>query len=197
VKPIGDSAPTLVAIGASAGGPSAVATLLGGLPQEFPSAIVVVQHVDARFAASMTGWLNSESPIPVRLAAEHDRPAAGVVLLAGTNDHLVLKSANRLGYTPDPSDRAYRPSVDVFFESASALWPGRVIGVLLTGMGKDGAQGLKALRENHHHTIAQDEATSAIYGMPRAAADLDAAVDILPLDRIAARLIELSGSSHE
>jgi chemotaxis response regulator CheB len=87
--------------------------------------------------------------------------------------------------------------VDVFFESVSALWPGRVIGVLLTGMGMDGAQGLKTLRNKHHHTIAQDEATSAIYGMPRAAADLDAAVDILPLDRIAVRLIELSWRSHE
>jgi two-component system, chemotaxis family, response regulator WspF len=185
------NATTLIAIGASAGGPSAVATVLAGLPEEMPSAIVVVQHVDARFAASMTEWLNGESPIPVRLAKELDCPAAGVVLLAGTDDHLVLKAPRCLGYTSDPIDRVYRPSVDLLFESVGRLWPGRIIGVLLTGMGDDGARGLKTLRDESHHTIAQDEATSTVYGMPRAAADLGAAVDILPLERIAPRLIEL------
>jgi two-component system response regulator WspF len=112
------------------------------------------------------------------------------VLVAGTNDHLRFKSRDRLGYTADPRDEIYRPSVDAFFASVCEHWPHEVIGVLLTGMGRDGAQGLKALRNKGHYTIAQDSLTSAVYGMPKAAAALGAAVDILPLDRIAPRLLD-------
>jgi two-component system response regulator WspF len=101
-----------------------------------------------------------------------------------------LKGADRLGYTPEPREYVYRPSVDVFFESVCRLWPGNAVGVLLTGMGNDGALGLKALRNRGHHTITQDRATSAVYGMPKAAAALNAAVDILAVERIAARLLE-------
>lgn len=185
----------LVAIGSSAGGPAALARLLVGLPQNFPAAIVVVQHVDAQFASGMADWLNEHSKLPVRVAKEGDRPAIGSVLLAGTSDHLTLKTADQLGYTPDPSDYVYRPSVDVFFHSVCRLWRGPVVGVLLTGMGRDGAVGLKALRDQGCHTIAQDQATSAVYGMPKAAATLNAAVDILPLDRIAPRLVSIFSRS--
>jgi len=181
----------LIAIGASAGGPAALAILLAGLPRGFPAAIVVVQHVDERFATGMADWLNRDSPLSVRVAQEGDRLTAGTVLLAGTNDHLTLKAPDRIGYTPEPRDYAYRPSVDVFFESVNALWPGEAVGVLLTGMGRDGAKGLKALRGKGHYTIAQDQATSAVYGMPKAAATLGAAIDILPIERIAPRLIEM------
>jgi chemotaxis response regulator CheB len=113
------------------------------------------------------------------------------VLLAATRDHLTVKDAERLGYTPDPKDYVYRPSVDVFFTSITRLWSGEAIGVLLTGMGRDGALGLKALRDAGHHTIAQDQATSAVYGMPKAAELLHAAVDVLAIERIAPRLIDL------
>ena len=178
----------LIAIGASAGGPAALATVLRGLPKDFPAAIVIVQHVDEQFAAGMAEWLSQQSRAAAcAVASEGDRPAVGDVLLAGTSDHLMLKTADRLGYTAEPRDYVYRPSVDVFFQSVCRLWRGDVVGVLLTGMGRDGALGLKALRDQGHHTIAQDEATSAVYGMPKAAATLDAAVDILPLDRIAAQ----------
>jgi chemotaxis response regulator CheB len=180
----------LVAIGASAGGPMAVKHVLSGLSRNFHAAIVIIQHVDERFAPGMAEWLSRESPVPVRVAKEGERPAVGTALLAGTNDHLVFKAADRLGYTPEPREQAYRPSVDVFFESVSKHWPGDAVGVLLTGMGRDGAKGLKTLRANGHYTIAQDEATSAVYGMPKAAATLGAAVDILPLARIAPRLID-------
>jgi two-component system chemotaxis response regulator CheB/two-component system response regulator WspF len=178
----------LVAIGASAGGPAALATLLAGLPKDFAAAIVIVQHVDAAFAAGMADWLNQQSALPVRIAREGDRPQAGVALLAATDDHLHLKLPNVLGYTPVPEETPYRPSVDVFFHSVVARWPARAVGVLLTGMGRDGAIGLKAMRTKGYHTIAQDEATSAVYGMPKAAAALDAAAAILPLPRIAAAL---------
>jgi two-component system, chemotaxis family, response regulator WspF len=181
----------MVAIGASAGGPTALAQLLAGLPKEFPAAIVVVQHVDEKFANGMAEWLNQISPLPVRIAKEGDRPVIGGVLLAGSGDHLALKSADKLGYCSDPSDSTYRPSVDVFFESITRKWQGEAAAVLLTGMGRDGAVGLRALRDKGWHTIAQDEKSSAVYGMPKAAAELDAAVDILPLDQIAPRLMKI------
>ncbi|MCX4156329.1 MULTISPECIES: chemotaxis response regulator protein-glutamate methylesterase [Paraburkholderia] len=184
----------LVAIGASAGGPAALATLLAGLPKDFPAAIVIVQHVDAAFAAGMADWLNQQSALPVRIANEGDRPQAGIVLLAATDDHLHLKLPNVLGYTNVPAETPYRPSVDVFFHSVVARWPARAIGVLLTGMGRDGAIGLKAMRTKGYHTIAQDEATCAVYGMPKAAAALDAAAAILPLPRIAAALAAAVGT---
>jgi two-component system response regulator WspF len=180
----------MVAIGASAGGPRALATLLGGLPENFPAAIVVVQHVDAQFAIGMAEWLSRHCGLPVSVAKEGDRPVAGRVLIAGTSDHLTMKTPETLGYTPEPRHFVYRPSIDVFFESLGQLWQGELAGVLLTGMGKDGAAGLKTLRNQGHHTIAQDEATSAVFGMPKAAARLSAAVEILPVDRIAAALTE-------
>lgn len=193
-QPEPTTAAGLVAIGASAGGPAALASLLKSLPPSFPAAIVIVQHVDARFTPGLAGWLDESSALPVRLAKENDRVLPGTVLIAGTNDHLVFKSRDRLGYTPSPANLAYRPSVDEFFESAARLWDGALIGVLLTGMGSDGAQGLKVLRDRGHHTIAQDKATSAVYGMPKVAAALGAASEILPLQNIATRLTELLGA---
>ena len=175
----------LVAIGSSAGGPAALASVLAKLPADFPAPIVIIQHLDEHFAGGMADWLNQKSVLPVRLAREGDRPMRGAVLLAGTGDHLVFVNRDTLGYTRHPRDCAYRPSVDVFFESVVRHWEGEAVGALLTGMGRDGARGLKALRDAGHHTLAQDRATCAVYGMPKAAADLNAAVEILSLDQIA------------
>lgn len=194
IKPsrvISPSRRALVAIGASAGGPAALATLLAALPQEFPAALVIIQHVDERFAEGMADWLAEHSALPIRLAKENDPLVNGTVLLAGTSDHLILKGGDRVGYTSEPRSYAYRPSVDVFFRSVGELWRGRAVGVLLTGMGADGAEGLKTLRESGHHTIAQDRATSAVYGMPKAAAAMNAAVEILSLQQIAPRLADV------
>lgn len=183
----------LVAIGASAGGPAALAAVLKKLPAQFPAGIVIVQHVDARFALGLAQWLNEQSPLSVRLAQEGDRVIPGQVLVAGTDEHLVFKSPDRLGYSSKPADHTYRPSIDVFFRSAGQFWAGGLTGLLLTGMGADGARGLKELRDKGHVTIAQDKASSVVYGMPKAAAQLDAAREVLSLDQIARRLIELSG----
>jgi len=181
----------LVAMGASAGGPMALVKLLAALPEDFPAAIVVVQHVDEQFAEGLADWLRDHTPMRVRLAQEGDRPAAGTVYLAAKENHLVLASPTHLGYSRHPVECSYRPSVDVFFRSVIQYWRGRVVGGLLTGMGRDGAEGLKALRECGHHTIAQDRATSAVYGMPKAAAELDAATQILALDKIAPHLTNM------
>ncbi|WGS46612.1 chemotaxis response regulator protein-glutamate methylesterase [Burkholderia sp. JSH-S8] len=187
----GDGGP-LVAIGASAGGPTALAAILGSLPADFGASIVIVQHVDQAFADGMAQWLDGQTPLTVRIAHEGDRPQPSVALLAATNDHLRLARDGTLGYTRDPAETPYRPSVDVFFNSVTEHWPGDVIGVLLTGMGRDGAIGLKAMRMKGYHTIAQDQATSAVYGMPKAAATLGAARAILPLERIAGELAALA-----
>jgi two-component system response regulator WspF len=180
----------LLAIGASAGGPATLAQMLRDLPLDFPAGIVLVQHVDASFAAGMADWLNDQVLLPVRLAREGERPQPGQVLLAGTDDHLALREDGTLRYTDCPRESLYRPSIDVFFHSVAQHWHGVAVGVLLTGMGQDGARGLKALRERGCLTIAQDQATSAVYGMPKAAAAMQAAVEIRPLDQIASRVIQ-------
>lgn len=190
-RPPGFKHNRLVAIGASAGGPAALAKLLSQLPDDFPAGIIIVQHVDEQFAAGLAAWLADQTTLQVRLAKDGDRPQAGTVLLAGRESHLVFTGPARLGYTIEPEDCSYRPSVDVFFNSALRFWDGTIVGVVLTGMGRDGAEGLKALRDRGHHTIAQDEKTSAVYGMPRAAAELKAASEILALDKIGPHLTQM------
>ena len=175
----------LVIIGCSSGGPEALAELLGNLPKEFQSPIVVVQHVDAAFAPGLAKWLNVKSALPVGLAREGDELVPGRVLLAATNSHLVLSADNKLTYTDEPSSTSYRPSVDVFFESVARNWKQSVTAIILTGMGRDGAKGMLELHRKGAHTIAQDKFTSAVYGMPKAAIESGAAIDVLPIYRIA------------
>lgn len=179
----------LVAIGASAGGPPSLVQLLRQLPPDFPAAVVLVQHVDEVFAAGMAQWLATESKLPVRLACEGEQPQPGETLLAGTNHHLLLRNDGRLTYSKEPSSHVYRPSIDVFFDSVAAHWRGDAIGVLLTGMGRDGALGLRHMRERGFLTVAQDKQSSAVYGMPKAAAEIGGATEILPLQDIAGRLV--------
>lgn len=178
----------LILIGSSTGGPRVLAEILAALPAKFPAAIVVVQHVDRYFAQGLADWLARQSPLPVELARAGMPPVSGQVLLADTNDHLVVTADRTLAYTSEPIDEPYRPSVNVLFHSARQHWPRPGIAVLLTGMGKDGAMGLKELRRAGWHTIAQDQDTSAVYGMPKAAATCGAAVEILPSDQIASAL---------
>ncbi len=181
--------PALVALGASTGGPTAVAEVLSGLPPDFSAAIVVIQHVDREFAPNMAVWLGTHCKFRVGVASSGCRPEPGVVWLAGTNDHMVLTAQGTLEYRAEPVDCFYRPSVDVFFKSAAAHWPARGAAALLTGMGNDGGEGLLALRQGGWRTIAQDEATSIVYGMPRAAARLNAAEQILPIKSVANAII--------
>lgn len=203
-RPASDLRPraqNLVVIGSSAGGPAALTTILGALPADFPAAVVIIQHVDKQFAHGLTAWFTTHTKLQVRVAHEGDRLEPGVVYIAGQDRHLVMFSPTQLGYASQPVESSYCPSVDVFFRSVATFWPverkaneswrGKAVGVLLTGMGRDGAAGLKALRDAGHHTIAQDKGTSAIYGMPKAAAELDAAKDILALDKIGPRLVSV------
>ncbi|HOL73391.1 MAG TPA: chemotaxis response regulator protein-glutamate methylesterase [Bryobacteraceae bacterium] len=179
-------APTpLIAIGASTGGPAALVDVLSRMPHDAGAAIVVVQHVDAQFAPGLAAWLGEQCVLPVVLAREGERPARNTVYLAGTNDHLVFGADQAFHYTREPTDYPYRPSVDAFFLSVKRHWQTKGAAILLTGMGRDGATGLLALRQAGWHTIAQDRQTSLVYGMPKAAADLNAAVEVLPVSAIA------------
>ena len=181
--------PPLIAIGSSTGGPKALAAILSRLPADFGAAIAIVQHVDMQFSAGLVDWLDRQTPLTVKLAATGDRLEKGIVLVAGTNDHLSLRPDLTLHYIKEPIDYPYRPSVDVFFKSLAQYWNHKEIALLLTGMGQDGAEGLSLLRFRGWHTIAQDEKSSVVYGMPKAAAQLNAAVEILPPEAIADSLL--------
>ena len=185
--------PSLIAIGSSTGGPKALATILSRLPANFGAAIAIVQHVDMQFSAGLVDWLNQQTPLTVRLAKTGDRLEKGIVHVAGTNDHLSLRSDLTLHYIKEPIDYPYRPSVDVFFKSLSQHWNQKEIAVLLTGMGQDGAEGLKVLRSRGWHTIAQDAKSCIVYGMPKAAIQLNAAIEILSPDAIVQSLIQRVG----
>jgi two-component system response regulator WspF len=182
--------PPLVAIGSSTGGPKALATILSAFPANFKAAVVVCQHVDLQFAQGLTEWLNAQTALEARLVQEGMRPRPGVVHVAGTNDHLVLGEDLAYHYTVHPREYPYRPSVNALFASLCKFWPRKDTAVLLTGMGRDGGEGLAALRKAGWHTIAQDERTSIVYGMPAAAAELGGAASILPLERIAEAILE-------
>jgi two-component system response regulator WspF len=175
----------LIAIGASTGGPAALGRILADLPASLNAAITIVQHVDELFAPGLASWLAREASRDVRIIQPGDRPDPAVVQIASTNGHLLLTPELTYTYSDKPVNYSYRPSVDVFFHTVASYWPVTAAGVLLTGMGGDGARGLLAMRQAGWHTIAQDRDTSIVYGMPKAAAKIDAAVEILPLDRIA------------
>lgn len=183
--------PPILAIGASTGGPKALADILSALPENFPAAVVVVQHMDPDFNAGLNAWLKDQSVLPVTVVRPGERLLAGRVYLAKGGDHLVIGSDRLMHYTAEPVDDPFHPSVNALFESLARLKPLSGVAVLLTGMGRDGAQGLMALRRAGWNTIAQDAGTCAVYGMPKAAMELGAAEMVLPLPNIAATAANL------
>jgi two-component system chemotaxis response regulator CheB len=188
-RPVGRA--ELVTIGASLGGPRALAALLRGLPPAFRAPIAIVQHIADGFTEGLASWLAGETHLDVHEARDGEPLVAGTVLLAPTGRHLVLgEGVARLSDAP-PVD-TFKPSVTPLLLSAARVYGSRVCGVILTGMGRDGAEGLKAIREAGGPTLAQDEATSAVFGMPRAAIELGAVDRVLPLDDIPRALAELT-----
>jgi two-component system response regulator WspF len=181
--------PRLVVIGVSTGGPAALPVVLEPLPANFPAAVLIAQHLDAEYVPGLARRLAGRCKLPVRVAEDGEAPRAGVVYLAATNDHLHLDPKLRLAYTPVPHAAPYRPSADVLFASVAVHAPRPGVGVLLTGMGTDGAEGLARLRAVGWHTIAQDEATCVVYGMPKAAVERRAASEVLPLAQIGPAIV--------
>jgi chemotaxis response regulator CheB len=187
LSPIPSSA--CVLIGSSAGGPAALMDILPLLPPDLAAGVIVIQHVDIRFASELAAWLGARSAMPVRLAEEGESITNGEILISKGGSHLTFGANGAMHYTDRPQ-LSYQPSIDVMFESALKYGPKHLLGIILTGMGKDGSVGLKQIYAAGHKTIAQDEATSAIYGMPRAAAQIGAAREILPLPKIADRIVQ-------
>lgn len=186
--------PRIIAVGGSTGGPVAVASLLRALPADYPIPVLVVIHVSASFGPSLSEWLAGQSNLPVRVAVDGEPLPRSGVILAPADAHMLL-SGGRVRLSDGPERHACRPSVDVLFESIARELGPRAIGCLLTGMGCDGAEGLLAMRRAGAETIAQDEATSRIYGMPKEAAIRGAAAHVLPIDAIAEALLR-AASDH-
>lgn len=189
--------PYLVALGSSTGGPTALLDFLSVIPGSVSAAFVVVQHVDRQFAPGLASWLDSQCALEVRIAKEGDFPEPGKVFVAGTNDHLVISPEGNVLYTPFPHENPYRPSVDVFFSSLAANWRGKGAAVLMTGIGRDGAEGILSLRKAGWSTFAQDKESCVVYGMPKAAAELNAVDAMLPPSSIAAEILKLVSKSKE
>jgi two-component system, chemotaxis family, protein-glutamate methylesterase/glutaminase len=186
----------LVIVGASTGGPSALGALLSSLPGGLAAAVVVVQHMPAGFLSGLAGWLDTCCPMPVHLGQDGDLLRSGeVVICPGDVDSVIeaadAPAAGRLRCEPPLPGAHHIPSIDRAFASVASGMGPHAIGVLLTGMGRDGASGMAALRTAGAATIAQDESTSAIYGMPRAAIAAGVVDRVLPLPEIAAALEHL------
>lgn len=187
-----ESTDAVIAIGASTGGTEAVKEVLMTMPADAPG-IVIAQHIPAAFSGPFARRMNQHTPMSVREAEDGQPILAGHVYIAPGSHHLLVdRSGTRYvcRLSEGPPVNRHRPSVDVLFRSVAQAAGDRGIGVLLTGMGNDGAQGLKEMREAGAYTIAQDEKTSVVWGMPGEAVKLDAAVDVLPLEKVARRILE-------
>lgn len=181
----------VIAVAASTGGPAALRTILGGLDGPPPVPIVVVQHLSSGFHEGLASWLAQASGLAVEIAQSGQPLRAGEVLLAPPDRHMSFENRGRIRLSDDPPVRGHRPSADHLFRSAAELYGERALGVILTGMGNDGVEGLTALRRAGGRVIAQDEATSAVFGMPREAVARGLADKTLPLDVIPAALARL------
>lgn len=179
----------IVAVAASTGGPAALATILRTLPASAPVPIVVVQHIAAGFHEGLVDWLDGVAPVTVRLARDGEPLRAGEVLVAPSDAHLGVTGGRRVALNPDPPIGGHRPSATHLFRSVAGVYGDAAAGAILTGMGEDGVAGLRILKEAGGLVLAQDEATSVVYGMPSKAASLGIVDQILPLDQMAGALI--------
>jgi two-component system, chemotaxis family, protein-glutamate methylesterase/glutaminase len=189
--------PSIMGIAASTGGPPALAKVLGALPPDFPLPILLVQHMGAPFLEGFASWLNGLVPLDVRLAQDQEIPKPGQVYVAPGDRHLLLSSAGTLKLSTEPPLRNQRPSATMLFQSMAHSLGRRGLGVILTGMGEDGAQGLVELRQAGGYAVAEDESTAVVYGMPAAAARMGGVNVSLPLDLIAPRILRLARGEGE
>jgi two-component system, chemotaxis family, protein-glutamate methylesterase/glutaminase len=189
---IGTAGIDVVAIGASTGGPMAIKTILNSLPKDFPASILIVQHIAAGFLRGMVDWLTETSAISLRIAADGEVLLPGHVYFAPDGFNVGVRSDGRIYLDDKDANQRARPSVSHLFRSVAEVFGGNAAGILLSGMGRDGAEELKLMKEKGQVTIAQDRESSVIYGMPGAAVELGAAMYVLSPDKIAAALNTLT-----
>jgi two-component system response regulator WspF len=184
----------LLVIGASTGGPKAILHILSQLPPKAPFATVVIQHLNEEFVPGLISWLNGQVPLDIKPAIDGQPLLPGNVYLPVNGMDLTISNDGTFSYLENNESTAFKPSIDIFFASVAKYWSNKFVGVLLTGMGEDGARGLKKLKEAGWYTIAQNKETSIVYGMPRAALEQGAVTEMLPLEAIPTKILELLGS---
>jgi two-component system, chemotaxis family, protein-glutamate methylesterase/glutaminase len=189
--------PGIVVIGASTGGPQALCDVFVQLPADFPVPILCVQHICLGFLQGLIDWLSSRCVLPIQIAQPGDIPQPGRIYFAPERYHLELDTKGRFICSNAPRLEGHRPAVTTTFKSVASVYGQRALGILLTGMGRDGADGLLAIAQAGGFTIAQDEATSVIFGMPKEAIKLGAAKQILPIRAIAPTLLHLFQCKEE
>ena len=183
--------PEIVVIGASTGGPQTINELFAQLPSNFPVPVICVQHICLGFLQGFIDWLSSSCRLPIQIAKPGQIPKPGTIYFPPEQQHLELDERGRFICPDSPPLDGHRPSVTVTFKSVAKFYGRATVGILLTGMGRDGAEGMQCIAQVGGLTIAQDEATSVIFGMPKEAIDLGAAKLVLPIHAIAPRLLEL------
>ncbi len=181
----------LVAIASSTGGPGVLAQILGQLPADFSLPILIVQHITRGFATGLAAWLNQQTALEVRLAGHGDEPQPGQVLIAPDDYHMGITRAGLISLNREPPRQGLRPSADYLFNSVAQVYGATAIGVILTGMGGDGAAGLQAMHNTGAPTIAQDKDSCVVFGMPAVAIELGAVEQILPANKIAAAIMTM------
>ncbi|CAK0755447.1 Protein-glutamate methylesterase/protein-glutamine glutaminase 3 [uncultured Gammaproteobacteria bacterium] len=185
----------LFTIASSTGGPQVLASILSRLPADFPCPIVIAQHISEGFAQGLSNWLDSISKIEVRLAQESDPLLPGVAYISPSESHLIVVPGQRLSLRLREPGEIYRPSCDILLISAAAVFGANTVGLILTGMGNDGAAGMERIHQAGGVTLAQDEQSSIIYGMNRLAIERGVVQRILAADHIPAEMIALTGQT--
>lgn len=175
----------ILAIGASTGGPQVLHTIIKNLPSNFPVPIICIQHISDGFLKGFVDWLSTDSQLPIKIVSHNEKPRPGTIYFPQENTHLEIdKKGNMVTVKKHDAVDGHKPSITVTFKSISEYYGKQAVGVLLTGMGKDGAEGLLNIKQEGGFTVAQDEASSVVFGMPRQAILIGAARCVLPLDEI-------------
>lgn len=187
----------ILVMGASTGGPIAFQQVLSMLPTDLPVPIMIIQHIGTEFIEGMIQWLQKTTGLPIHLAQNGQHMLPGHVYMAPDNLHMGVKKGEIIELSLSEPEEGLRPSVSYLFRSAAATYGKHAVGVLLTGMGRDGGQGLKAMKDAGAHTIAQDESTSMVFGMPAEAIKLGGAQYIFPLRKIPRKILRILGAEYK
>jgi two-component system chemotaxis response regulator CheB len=190
-SPFKNTADKIVAIVVSTGGPQALFEILRNMPSDFPCGIVIVQHIVSGFVEGLAEWLAGQCDIAVKVACDSEEILPAVAYLAPSDLHMTVRDDKKISLSNDLSPGNHKPSGNVLLESVAKVYQEGAVGVILTGMGQDGAQGMKAVKQKHGQTIAQDEKSCIVFGMPKVAIELGVIDKVVPLQKIAETIVEM------
>jgi len=181
----------IVAVVASTGGPQALLEVLKRLPEDFPCGIVIVQHITSGFLSGLVDWLAKECKIKVKIGEDSEEIRPGVAYMAPDNFQMRVEESGKISLSNEPAQGGHRPSGDVLLESVARIYGKGSVAAILTGMGRDGAMGMKAIKQFYGKTIAQNEKSCVVFGMPKAAVEMNVIDKILPLEKIAEEIVSM------